>query len=139
MLFWILVAITIIINSILDLRKKRQPEGSYVTKLSAFDFIWIMICVIVLSVYFGKNLYGKVSPELGGGKPKAISLIIDKKTIPFFKKISIEVNNNIAEDIFLLQQTNDEIYIVSKKSIDGKNKNAIQLNKNLIQGIIYHK
>jgi hypothetical protein len=139
MLFWTLVAITFIINSILDLRKKQQPEGSYVTKLSTFDFIWIMICVIGLSVYFGKTLYGKISPELGGGKPKTISLIIEKKDMSFFKKISIEINNNISEDLFLLQQTNNEIYIVSKKSIDEKNKNAIQLNKNLIQGIIYHK
>lgn len=136
-LFWTFFIITVVINFILDLRKKLQPGGSYVTKLSLFDWIWVMVLVIGLSVTFGKELYGEISPAFGGGKPVAVSLMIDQKNIPLFQQIKIKVANNLTEKLFLLLETNEEIYVIGEISEDTKTKKAIRLNKNLIEGISY--
>lgn len=63
-LFWTFVVITVAINIILDLRKKMKPGGGYISRLSFFDWIWIIILVIMFSISFGKNYMGRLVPDL---------------------------------------------------------------------------
>lgn len=136
-IFWGFVFITIAINILLDLRKRRQSNGSYITKLSLFDWIWILIFIIIFSTSFGSTLYGKISPSLGGGEPAVITLIIDSEDIPLFRQTQIKIDNNSSEDILLLMETDKEIYITKKGPIEGKTPKALRLNKNMIQAIVY--
>lgn len=134
-LFWIFVGITIVINFILDFRKKRQQGGNYITKLSLFDWIWVVVFIIMVGISFGKTLYGKITPGLGGGKPIAVTLMIDQNALPSVKEIPIKGSSNLTEKVFLVLQTEKEIYITFP--IDNENEKVVQLNKQLVQGIIY--
>lgn len=131
-LFWTFLGITLAINFILDQRKKMQSGGTYITRLDVFDLVWITICIIVISITFGKTLYGKISPGFGGGKPILVNLIVNQKGTSFFQEISIKVNDNdVSEEVSLLLETNNEIYL---KNEDDK---VIQISKQLIKGMIY--
>jgi len=55
----------------------------------------------------------------------------------FFQKISIKVENNLSDEVFLLLQTDKEIYVKRKALKNNKTKGAIQINKQIIRGIIY--
>lgn len=138
-LFWTFLGITIAINFILEQRKKMKHGGTYITRLEGFDLIWISLLVIVLSITFGKTLYGKITPGLGGGKPISVNLVIDQKDTSFFQDISIKVNNNVSEEVSLLLETNNEIYFKKKNLVNDNNERVIQINKHLIKGVIYLK
>lgn len=138
-LFWTFLGITIAINFILDQRKKMQSGGAYITRLEGFDLIWISLLIIVLSINFGKTLYGKITSGFGGGKPISVNLLIDQKDISFFREISINVNNNASEEVSLLLETNSEIYFKKKNFAKDNNDRVIQMNKHIIKGVIYLK
>jgi len=137
MIFWGFVFVTIAINFLLDLRKKKQLNGSYMTKLSVFDWIWVIILAIVFSASFGRILYGKISPAFGGGEPTVIALIIDSKSIPLFRQTQIKIDNNSSEDVLLLMETDKEIYITKRVPNEDKTQKALRINKNIIQAIVY--
>lgn len=138
-LFWTFLGITIAINFILDQKKKMQSGGTYITRLEGFNLIWISLLVIVLSITFGKTLYGKITPGFGGGKPISVNLVIDQKDTSFFQEISIKVNNNVSEEVSLLLETNNEIYFKKNNLVKDNNERVIQMNKHLIKGVIYLK
>jgi hypothetical protein len=91
----------------------------------------------MFSISFGKKLYGKISPGFGGGKPVAVKLLVDQKNIPFLEEIQIKVDKNMSENVFLLFQTDGEMYI--KFLVNNKNERVVQLYKELIRGVIYVK
>ena len=134
-LFWTFLLVTFFVNLILDMRKKLTQNGSYITKLSFFDLVWILIFVISLAISFGKFFYEKIDPALGGGRPISVSLIVDQKDIPIFQRLQIKVDQNLSEKVSLISQSENELYVVKSEEIEGK---AIQLSKKLIQGIIYY-
>ena len=97
------LGITIAINFILDKRKKIQSGGTYITKLEGFDLIWISLLVIVISITFGKTLYGKIPPGFGGGKPISVNLVIDQKTPLSFRKFQLKLTIMFLRSIAIVR------------------------------------
>lgn len=99
-------------------------------KFNAFPFYFIpIIFLLVVSYYFGKDIYKKIPTEIGGVKPRVALLVVDTAKIQSFTNLDFFLKGNISKPLELIYQSNSKTYF----RIDNIN---LFLENNCIFGVI---
>ncbi len=97
------------------------------------DFIWMFVITTTFSVFFGMFILGKADTKYGGNTIVRAQLILDDN---ISEKISrwIATENDITQEIEIVLDDNDYIYVLNKGS--ERNQTAvIRIKKDNILGI----
>ena len=93
------------------------------------------LSLVISAVLYGQHLYPFVSPSVGGGMPREANFIVAaEKNNMIEKALGIEIERNVTPLMTLIAETSDYYMILLE---NGNCEQVAQLEKSMIQGIIY--
>lgn len=118
-------------DAIKDINANRFLSAESTRAISKFAMLIVLAFVILLTAW-SQEVYPKISPAFGGGKPVVVQLVIlDSKNESLFTNIGIKVNSNVTEQVKLIDESESTITIVTE------NGNAVKVTKSLIANIVF--
>jgi hypothetical protein len=98
---------------------------------------WFLIFLFVSAIIYGTHLYPRISSSIGGGTPVSASLVIDTAdTSEVEATLGVKLIDNKTPELQFIVET-PEAFVI--RIDQAKGRRICQLNKELIQGIIYNK
>jgi len=97
-----------------------------------FALITAVIFPLILLTSWSQSIYPMINPAFGGGRPISIQIELnDENNQNLFRKMNIQIVNNVSEPIKLMDDSNETIAVLLT------NASAIRISKSYIANIIY--
>lgn len=99
---------------------------------AGWTLVFILFFSLLLVSLWSQEVYPKISPAFGGGRPITVRVVLaDKSKEGLFLDTGIQISSNISEPLQLIDENDESITALLS------NGNAVKLSKSLISNIIY--
>ena len=126
-LIWYFAVGTFLLNMLIDIKGKLSQSLPVIVMMSIFGFIGA-------TSYFGKNYYGEIKRELGGGKPLRVIMVVSDD-MPLYLKKAFIVDNNATKQLKIMGETNTDI-LIGLPMDNANNVATYRINRDLVKAII---
>jgi len=143
--FWFAVSVVALLHPLFVLVHQLITPNTDLTWMAASLLAALIGTLSILamvyhysSFYYGRPSFSGALDPIGIGIPTRVNLLCDKSLSPALREMGLTIQKNIVQDVYLIDETNDQ-YIISEEQVPsgtGHNR-SYKISKNLVKVILH--